>query len=101
MDYNILITSGESIIVAVGETYTIKDNELFLNNSLYKKKDLEIAIAGSEATNPQTAVTVGIKKRDPLGNLPADLKKYTEWKINGTVPTSLGQLVENINTSFQ
>ena len=36
---NKLTSSGQTITLAVGETYEVKADEVFINGYLYKKKD--------------------------------------------------------------
>jgi hypothetical protein len=41
---NTLFTSAQVITIAVGETYTLKADEVMINNSIYRKVDLEITM---------------------------------------------------------
>ena len=99
---NILHGTGQLVTVALGEDYTVLDDEVFINNHLYRKKDLEIQISNNYAQqSDQKKVKVGIRLRDSNNSLPADMKNYEKWTINGVVQTSLSQLVNNINTLLQ
>lgn len=97
---NNLIESGEVITLAVGQTYTLKDNEVFINNSIYLKKDLKVSLAGNSENNNSNSVSIGIKKREGLLNLPADLVRFNEWAVNGVQQNSLANALENIQSAI-
>ena len=97
---NKLFSSGELVTLATGQTYTVKDNEVFLNDSLYRKSDLEISLNGIGATSDQNNCNVGIRKRDGNKNLPAFLSDFNEWEIDGVAQTALEDCIENINTAI-
>lgn len=98
---NILFSSGTTVQLAVGETYEVKDDEVYINYHPYKKRDLEIKMSNNHATADPEFVKVGIRLRDGQRTLPADKKKFTEWVIDDAFQTSLSELVENINNSLQ
>lgn len=95
---NYLISSGNTVTLAVGQTYTVKDNEVYINEQLYRKSDLEIVMSDNYETAESTDVKVGIRLRDGIKNLPASMVNYANWTIDTVVQTALGTLVENINT---
>ena len=98
---NTLFSSGQVIPLAVGETYTLKDNEVMVNGVIYRKIDLEITTSNNDANSDQADVKVGIVLRDGAKEKPADLETYDKWSIDGVTQTSLSNLVENINTAIQ
>lgn len=95
---NNLLSSGETLQVSISDTYIIKDNEVFINNHLYKKHDLEIYMFNNHELNEAEFVNVGIRLRDGLKTTPANARPFNDWIINGNNQTSLSQLVESINT---
>ena len=101
MATNKLYASGQNINIAIGESYTILDYEVSINDVLCKKSDVEICIEGLNSNENQDNVFVGIRKRDGVKGFPASPLKYTDWEINGSAPTSLADLVEQINTIIQ
>lgn len=98
---NTLFSSGQNVAIALGEAYTVKDDEVFINHHPYKKRDLEIQMTTNPTETDPLKVKVGIRLRDGVRSLPADMMNYEKWKIDGTTQTSLAELVENINTSLQ
>jgi len=96
MIINRIFCSGQTIDLATGETYTLKTDEVFINENIYKKKDLEITTQNIFADNNPEMVKVGIRKRDGIMNLPATFVKFNEWEHNGNVFASLSDCVENI-----
>lgn len=98
---NILFSTAQVIDLAVGETYTLKTDEVMINSQIYKKLSLEITMSDNSTTSTEENVAVGIRKREGGKSLPASLTSFSEWIIDGVVQTSLSQLVENINTAIQ
>lgn len=98
---NVLFSSGQIVDLSVGEQYTVKDDEVFINYHPYKKKDLEIKMSNNFQTADPTSVKVGIRLRDGRRTLPADKMNYSKWVIDGQFQTSLSSLVDNINNSLQ
>jgi len=98
---NKLTSSGQTITLAVGETYEVKADEVFINGYLYKKNDLEITTQNIHTDNDPEMVKIGIRKRDGITNLPADFVSFNEWEINGASVVSLSVLVETINNILQ
>ncbi len=45
---NALFSSGQVVTIATAETYTVKSDEVFLNDQLYKKVDLEIIMYNND-----------------------------------------------------
>jgi len=97
---NTLYSSAQVIIIASGETYTLKEDEVYLNDQIYKKADLEIAMHGNDELAVDTDVMVGIDKRDGVKNFPADYTQYSNWTIDSVVQTTLSLCIENINTAI-
>lgn len=97
---NTLFSSGQVVTLAIGQTYTVKDNEVFLNRTLYRKCDLEIALSNVYPTNQAGFIGVGVKKRNTLSNLPADLVHFEEWQVDGVTQPSLGDCIDNVNTAI-
>ena len=97
---NILLSSGQTVTLATGQTYDLKDNEVMINGNLYRKSDLEISVNGNSANSNINAVFLGIRKRDGRRNLPADLVLYNEWSIDGVQQASLADALENIQTAI-
>lgn len=95
---NKIFSSGTVIPLAIGESYTLKDNEVFINNVIYRKEDLEITFKNSHIQNDSNFVRVGIRKRDGVNGLPANFSEFNEWEIDGTVSASLSDCLENIQT---
>jgi len=98
---NTLLTSGQVVTVAVGQTYTLKDNEVMINNVLCRKIDVEITLGENKNDSNQANVLVGIRKRDGNNNLPANLSTYDKWQIDGVTQTGISNCVNNINTAIQ
>ena len=98
---NTLFSSGQTITFAIGQDYTLKDNEVMINNNLYRKIDIETILAENDANSDQSDVLIGIRKRDGSKNLPADLAIYSDWTIDGVQQVSLSTCVNNINTAIQ
>lgn len=97
---NILLSSGQTITLATGQTYDLKDNEVMVNGNIYRKADLEIAVNGNSATSNINDVNIGIRKRYGRLNLPADLTLYYEWSVDGIQQASLADALENIQTAI-
>ncbi len=97
---NTLSSTGQAVTLATANTYTIKSDEVMINEQLYKKGDLEIMMNNNGGSEDQEDVRVGIQKRDGNRNLPADMVHYGKWTIDTVVQTALGTLVENINTAI-
>jgi hypothetical protein len=98
---NKIYSSGQVIVIAVGETYTLKSDEVMINNSIYKKVDLEITLQQNYETSDSKTVGVAIKKRTGRINLPTVAIKYQEWEVDGVAQISLGGCVENIATVLE
>lgn len=99
---NTLFSTGQVVTVAVGQTYTLKDNEVMINGVLYRKIDLEIAMHDNDGSKPQEKVKVGVRLREGIGGrLPAEMFPFDKWTIDSTPQTSLSQLVENLNTAIK
>lgn len=97
---NELYTSGQSVEISQSETYTLKDNEVYINGLILKKEDLEVTFNGICKDMNEEEVEVGVRIR--LGNLtqPANFLPYKYWLIDGVKPTSLSDLVESIKTAL-
>lgn len=98
---NTLFSSGQTITFAVGNDYTLKDNEVMINGNLYRKIDVEIAMTENSSGSDQSDVLIGIKKRDGRKDLPAELTIYSDWTIDGVQQVDLSTCVDNINTAIQ
>ncbi len=97
---NTLFSTAQVVTLATGQTYTLKSDEVMLNNQIYKKGDLEIAFYNNTATATPSDVKVGIQKRDGSRNLPADFSEFGEWEIDTVTQTTLALCIENINTAL-
>lgn len=95
---NTLISSTNNLDVSATDQYTLKDNEVAINGTIYKKEDIEISINGNGETINQEKVKVGIHQRDDSFSMCANPEVFNKWQINGVQSTSLGQLVESINS---
>lgn len=95
---NKIFSSGQVITVAQGQDYTLKDDEVYINNHTYKKRDLEIKLDTPTADLTQDNVRIGVRLRDGMKTLPADFALYKEWEVDGVVMTSLAQAIELITT---
>lgn len=97
---NILYTSGQSISISDSETYTLKDNEVYVNNMIHKKEDLAVSFMGLCDNMDSEKVKVGIRIR--LGNLtePASPLTYSDWEIDGVEQTSLIGLVSSLKDAL-
>jgi len=69
---NKIYCSGFSLQIATGTFYTIKDDEVFINNNPYKIRN------------------------GHLRSLPADFSKFNEWEIDDVKQTNLIELLDNI-----
>lgn len=96
-----LFSSGQSIALATGENYTLKDDEVWINHHIYKRCDLEITLKNMHEANNPEFVGVGIRKRDGVLGLPADFWRFDQWEVDGTQQTSLADCVNNITTAIQ
>ena len=97
---NTLFSTARVVTIATAETYTVKSDEVFINDQIYKKIDLEIIMYNNDENISQEEVRVGIQLRDGAKTLPADLVHYGKWEIDTVIQTSLSTLVENINTAI-
>lgn len=97
---NTLFSSAQVVTIATAETYTVKSDEVMINDQLYKKIDLEIIMYNNDDNISQEEVRVGIQLRDGAKTLPANLVHYGKWIIDTVTQTSLSALVENINTAI-
>ena len=93
---NKLYSSGEEITLSIGHTYILKDDEVLINDAIYKKIDVEIAMNGNSSSAEQINVLLGVNKRDGILNIPAVEVNYLEWLVDNTIQTSLGECIENI-----
>jgi len=98
---NTLFSSGQNVQIAVGQSYLSKDFEVMINNTIYRKSDLEITINNHDSNSEPIDVKVGIRLRKGAMSLPASMKNYTKWQVNSITQTSISALVENINTSIK
>ena len=97
---NTLFSTAQVVTIATAETYTVKSDEVFINDQIYKKIDLEIIMYNNDDNISQEEVRVGIQLRDGAKTLPANLVHYAKWEIDTVIQTSLSTLVENINTAI-
>ena len=79
---NTLLTSGQIITIAVGEVYTLKTDEVMINNTIYRKADIEISLQHNDTLAEATDVNIGIRKRDGVRNLPAENEPFNKWTID-------------------
>ncbi len=93
---NNLFNSGQVVTLATGQTYTLKSDEVFLNEVIYKKVDLEISLQNNSITATPADVLIGITKRDGRRNLPAHYVRFDDWFIDGVQQTTLTLCVANI-----
>lgn len=98
---NILLTTGQVVTIAVGETYTLKIDEVMINEVIYRKTDLEISLQGNDPLALSEKVKIGVNKRDGVKNLPAIQRKTTEWTIDGVVQTVLATCIEAISVGIR
>lgn len=100
MDKNILYTSGQQVELSNGDSYTVKDNEVYVNKQFFKKEDLEVSFVGLCENMQSLDVKVGLRIR--LGNLtqPANNLSYPNWTIDDVEQTSLSGLVEALKTAL-
>ena len=99
---NILYGSGQSITLAVGQNYTLKDDEVFINGVIVKKCDIEIALQNASSSSTASDVRLAVRKRDGLFNaIPADFSAFDEWQIDGSVPNNLSECASLINNSIE
>lgn len=94
---NTILSSGTVVTIAVGETYTIKVNEVMINGQIYRKSDIELTMSGNGVGVADTDVKIGIQKRDGVKNLPANLVIFSGWTIDTVVATVLATCVLNIS----
>ena len=97
---NSIYSSIITVTVAVGETYTLKADEVMINNSIYRKSDIELAIQNKGGTSIDEVVLMGVKKRGGVKNLPAISVNYLEWLVDDVAQSSLGECVEKISTAI-
>ncbi len=97
---NTLFSTGQVVTLATGQTYTLKSDEVMLNEQIYKKLDLEIAINQNSSGATPSGVGVGIYKRDGVKNLPAGFSEFGEWEIDTVTQTTLALCVENIQSAL-
>ena len=93
---NNLYNSGQVVTLATGQTYTLKSDEVFLNEVIYKKVDVEISLQNNSTTATPSDVLIGITKRDGIRNLPAKYVKFDDWYIDTVQQTTLTLCVANI-----
>lgn len=100
MDKNILYTSGQQIELSTGDIYILKENEVFINNQIFKKEDIEVSFIGLCDNMDALNVKVGVRIR--LGTLtqPANHLNYKNWSINNVEPSSLSDLVEDLKDAL-
>jgi hypothetical protein len=98
---NTLFTSGQVVTIAVGETYTLKTDEVMINNSIYKKVDLEITMNTNDTLADATKVKLGVHKRDGRQNSPAEAKTFNNWTIDTVVQTVLATCIEGISAGIR
>ena len=102
MKTNTLFTSTEVVAIAVGETYTLRADEVMVNNVIYRKSDIEISLQNNDAGSAVEDVNIGINKRDGVRNLPSDKLPFTKWIIDGTAQiTGLTETVEAIQAGIR
>lgn len=93
---NTLYNSGQVIDIAIGETYTLKSDEVMVNSVIYKKQDLIASVVNNSILSSVTTVLLGVRKRDGVKNLPVVSVKFNEWAIDDVTQTSVGDCFENI-----
>lgn len=96
---NTLYSSSQVIQVASGENYTLKDDEVCINNFIYKKVDIEIITDDLLTNSLPNKVKIGITKRDGSRNIPATPIPFNKWQIDGVYQTTLENCINNI-TAF-
>jgi len=102
MKVNELLTSGQVVDIATGETYTLRTDEVMINAVIYRKADIEIFLKNNYAGATDTDVGIGIQKRDGIRNLPADGFIYTSWVIDTVAQvTGLEETVEAISAGIR
>jgi len=95
----ILLGSGQILKLSTTDTYTLKDNEVAVNDVIYRKDDLEVTLSQTGDID-EKEVKVGIRLRKARKNIGAYFDTYDKWFINGVQQTSLQSCVENINTEL-
>jgi len=95
---NKIFSSGQVVTIATGQDYTLKDDEVYINNHTYKKRDLEIKLDTPTELRTQEQVKIGVRLRGGMKSLPADFGLYNEWEVDNAVPTSLADAIELITT---
>ena len=96
---NTLYSSGQTVNLSATDTYTLKDNEVMINDVIVRKADIEIEL-GQTGNITQDQVKVGIRLRKSRKTISAFLTEYFNWYIDGTQQTSLADCVNNINTAI-
>lgn len=97
---NRLLSSGETFDLAIGQSYTLKDDEVLLNFHIYKKSDLELHMENVNPAFTQDKIRVGIRLRDGLRHQPSPQSRFDEWEIDGSTPASLADCYEEIQTAI-
>lgn len=97
---NKLYSSGQTVTLATGQSYTLKDNEVMIKGVIYRKSDIEITLENNGVISSSDNVKVGIRKRDGVSGMPAHYVTYDKWYIDDVQQTSLANCVENINTAI-
>ena len=97
---NELYSSGQTINISATDTYTLKDNEVMINDVIVRKADIEIKL-GQTGDITQDKVKVGIRLRKARKTISAHFTEYYNWYIDGTQQTSLADCVNNINTAIK
>jgi len=98
---NTLYSSGQTVTLADGQTYTLKTDEVFINGHIFKKQDCEIALSNNSETQEPDKVLVGIQLRGNRKEHPAYHCSFNEWLINNEQPESLSDLVEKITDNLR
>jgi len=102
MKTNTLFTSTQEVTIAVGETYTLRADEVMINNVIYRKADIEISLQNNDTGSAVEDVNIGINKRDGVRNLPADKVPFTKWTIDGVAQViGLTETVEAIQVGIR
>lgn len=96
-----LFSSGQTVTLASGQDYVLKDDEVYINRVICKKCDLEITLNTNHEDNNQEDVGVGIRKRDGVLAMPSDFWTYKQWEIDGITQSNLADCVNNITTSIK
>ena len=97
---NKIYSSAQVVTLATAQTYTLKADEVFINDSIYKKTDIALEVSNNGELTEPLNVGVGIKKRDGVRNIPADLSNYSEWTIDDVVQTTLTDCLSGLNVAI-